>query len=301
MDGIALSVAMVAELACFIEVICPKPGNIGPGKPFGHVNEMSLLVSAMGLAEAFRDAEAPLGRMVTRAAQASENMAGRQTRRGTILLLSPLVKASHEIRKRKGHLLAHRASDFRAAARGVLSDVKHPDASAIREVFRSAGSRDADSMDDSLPLCESMKGIMSYDSVAREYATGYEITFGITVPCLETLWNKGHALKRSIKQTALVLLSEIPDTEIARHFGEDESIGASEMAGRAVMAGGYFSAEGRRIVKALRARLEDPEKPMPPTATADLAAAGVFVFLERTLGATPLSKLLERWDYMEGP
>ncbi|MDR1019794.1 MAG: triphosphoribosyl-dephospho-CoA synthase [Synergistaceae bacterium] len=301
-----LSVAMVAELACFIEVICPKPGNIGPGKPYGQINEMSLLVSAMGFSEAFRDAEAPLGRVVTRAAQASKNLVGRETSRGTILLLSPLVKAAHEIRKKKGHLLAPRASDFRAAAGDILSDIKDWDASSILDIFRSAqttpgGSENSgsDGMDDGLPLAESMKGAMSGDSVAREYATGYEITFGITVPCLETLWNKGHALKRSIQQTALVLLSEVPDTEIARHFGEDESIGASEMAGRAVMSGGYFSAEGRRVIKALRAHLEDPEKPMPPTATADLTAAGVFVFLERTLSATPLSKLLERWDYME--
>jgi triphosphoribosyl-dephospho-CoA synthetase len=299
----ALSVAMVAELACFIEVVCPKPGNIQPGKPFGQINEMSLLVSAMGLSEAFRDAEAPLSRIVTRAAQASKSLVGRETSRGTILLLAPLVKAAHELRKKKGRLLNPRTSDFRAAARAALSDIRGLDAAHIREVYLFAQTtpdgREKSGAGDDMPLTESMKWAMSGDSIAREYATGYEITFGITVPCLETLWNKGHALKRSIQQTALVLLSEIPDTDIARSFGEDESIEASEMAGRAVMAGGYFSAEGRRIIKALSARLEDPEKPMPPTASADLTAAGVFVFLERALGATPLSKLLERWDYME--
>jgi hypothetical protein len=52
---------------------------------------MSLLVSAMGLAEAFRDAEAPMSRVITRAAQASKSLVGRETRRGTLLLLSPLV------------------------------------------------------------------------------------------------------------------------------------------------------------------------------------------------------------------
>ncbi|MDR0615265.1 MAG: triphosphoribosyl-dephospho-CoA synthase [Synergistaceae bacterium] len=299
----ALSVAMVAELACFIEVICPKPGNIGPGKSFGQINEMSLIVSAMGLAEAFRDAEAPLGRIVTRAAQAAKSLAGRQTSRGAVLLLAPLVKAAHEMRKNQGHSPASRASDFRARAADLLSSLRDDDSSQILAVLRNErdgeGHHDADAAPRALTLLGSMKQDMAGDSVAREYATGYEITFGITLPCLETLWKKGHALKRSIQQTALVLLSEVPDTEIARNFGEDMSIAASEMAGRAVMSGGYFSAEGRRTIKALRARLEDPEKPMPPTATANLTSAGVFVFLERTLGASPLSSLLERWDYME--
>ncbi|MDR1516197.1 MAG: triphosphoribosyl-dephospho-CoA synthase [Synergistaceae bacterium] len=295
----ALSVAMIAELACFIEVVCPKPGNIQPGKPLGQINEMSLIVSAMGLSEAFRDAEAPVGRIVTRAAQASKNLVGRETSRGAILLLSPLVKAAHEIRKKMGHSPTLRASDFRAEAEEILSELKGEDSAQIRAVFGACRSAGADSTDDNLPLLEMMKGAMSHDSVAREYAKGYEITFGITVPCLETLWNKGYALKRSIQQTALVLLAEVPDTEIARNFGEDESIAASEIAGRAVMSGGYFSAGGRKTLTALRSRLEDPEKPMPPTATADLTAAGVFVFLERTLGSTPLSSLLERWDYMD--
>jgi triphosphoribosyl-dephospho-CoA synthetase len=295
----ALSVAMVAELACFIEVVCPKPGNIQPGKPFGQINEMSLIVSAMGLSEAFRDAEAPVGRVVTRAAQASKNLVGRETSRGAILLLAPLVKASHEIRKKKGHSLSARASDFRAEAERVLSELKGEDSSQIREVFSAGRGVSASGTDENLPLLEFMKEEMSHDSVAREYAKGYEITFGITVPCLETLWNKGYALKRSILQTALVLLAEVPDTEIARNFGEDESIAASEIAGRAVMSGGYFSAGGRRTLTALRSHLEDPEKPMPPTATADLTAAGVFVFLERTLGSVPLSIILERWDYMD--
>jgi triphosphoribosyl-dephospho-CoA synthase len=300
----AISVAMAAELACFIEVICPKPGNIGPGKPFGQINEMSLIVSAMGLAEAFRDLEAPLGRIVTRAAQASKNLVGRQTSEGAILLLAPLVKAAHEIRKNQGHSRASSASDFRARTENILSKLGNEDASGILDVLRdwrgSGEKHDADSISgDGMTLLETMKRNMARDSVAREYATGYEITFGITVPCLETLWNKGHALKRSIQQTALVLLSEVPDTEIAVNFGEDESIAASEMAGRAMMSGGYFSAGGRRIITALRSHLEDPEKPMPPSATANLTAAGVFVFLERTLSVTPLSSLLERWDYME--
>jgi triphosphoribosyl-dephospho-CoA synthase len=300
----AISVAMVAELACFIEVICPKPGNIGPGKPFGQINEMSLIVSAMGLAEAFRDAEAPLGRIMTRAAQASKNLVGRQTSVGTILLLAPLVKAAHEIRKNQGHSSVPRASDFRAKTENMLSRLENEDASQILDILRDGrsgeGKHDTESISgDGMTLLESMKQNMARDSVAREYATGYEITFGITVPCLETLWNRGYALKRSIQQTALVLLSEAPDTEIAGNFGEDESIAASEMASRAMKSGGYFSANGRKTITALRSRLEDPEKPMPPTATADLTAAGVFVFLERTLSVTPLSSLLERWDYME--
>jgi triphosphoribosyl-dephospho-CoA synthase len=301
----ALSVAMVAELACFIEVICPKPGNIGPGKPLGQINEMSLITSAMGLAEAFRDADAPVGRLATRAAQISKNLVGRDTSLGAILLLSPLVKAAHETRKKQGRASFFRMSDFRAIAAGILQNLGREDSSQLLEIMRAASHDDdaggdaLDMSEDGLSLPDMMKSYMSWDSIAREYATGYELTFGITAPCLETLWNKGHALKRSIQQTALVLLSEAPDTGITRKFGEDESISVSEMAARAIASGGYFSADGRRIITALRARLEDPEKPMPPTSTACLTVAGIFVFLERILCGAHLSSLLERWDYME--
>jgi triphosphoribosyl-dephospho-CoA synthase len=300
----ALSVAMVAELACFIGVICPKPGNIGPGKPMGQINEMSLITSAMGLAEAFRDSEAPVGRLATRAAQISKNLVGRDTSLGAILLLSPLVKAAYETRKKQGRASFPSASDFRSGAVGILQNLGKEDSSQILEIMKAASRDDGDggfpgAPEDGLSLPDMMKSYMSWDSTAREYATGYELTFGITAPCLETLWNKGHALKRSIQQTALVLLSEAPDTGITGKFGEDESIGVSEMAARAIASGGYFSADGRRIITALRARLEDPEKPMPPTSTACLTVAGIFVFLERILCGVHLSDLLERWDYME--
>jgi triphosphoribosyl-dephospho-CoA synthase len=300
-----LTVAQTAEMACAMEVLCPKPGNVGPGRPFKYLNEMSFIASAMGLADAFGDPDASVGALALRAASATKKLVDRNTNLGIILLLAPLVKAAHEDR-RKEHCCPPRPRGLRGSVGRVLLGLGEEDSEAIFEAIRLSspeGLGQSDRYDvnggirGNAPVLEAMKHASAWDSVAREYATGYEITFGLTAPNIETFWNDGRSIKESIQQTFLLLLSEIPDTLIARKSGREASETASGMARRAAASGGFFTAPGRDAISALAEFLEDPDNLMNPGTTADLVAAGIFVFLDRVLGREPLPNLLDRWDW----
>jgi triphosphoribosyl-dephospho-CoA synthase len=293
-----LTVSRIAELACAMEVLCPKPGNVGPGRPFKYMNEMSFIASAIGLAEAFADASAPVGRLVERAAGAAKKLTGRNTNLGIILLLAPLARAAYN-RDREGGATD---IDLRESVSRVLSALDGDDSAAIYAAIRSAAPEGLGASDrydvngESSHIMEAMRFASAWDSIAGEYASGYRITFGLTAPRLDELWRGGHTLRTSIAQTFLSLLGEVPDTLIARKRGRGASEEASLMAGRALGLGGYLSEEGRAAVSELRSLLEDPDNLMNPGTTADLMAAGIFVFLLNELERTPLSELLGRWD-----
>jgi triphosphoribosyl-dephospho-CoA synthase len=292
-----LTVSQIAELACAMEVLCPKPGNVGPGRPFKYMNEMSFIASAIGLADAFA-AAAPVGRLVERAAGAAKKLTGRNTNLGIILLMAPLAKAADDRDRADGAM----GSDLRESAARVLAALDDEDSAAIYRAIRSAapeglgGSDRYDVNGETHPIMEAMRFASAWDSVASEYASGYRITFGLTAPRLGELWESGHTLRTSIAQTFLALLGEVPDTLIARKLGRGVSEEASLIARRALGLGGYLSEEGRLAASKLRSLLEDPDNLMNPGTTADLMAAGIFVFLLNELELAPLSELLDRWD-----
>jgi triphosphoribosyl-dephospho-CoA synthase len=150
------------------------------------------------------------------------------------------------------------------------------------------------------PILEAMRFASSWDSIASEYATGYEITFGLTAPKLTALWEDGYPLRRSVAQTFLFIMSEVPDTLIARKLGREASESAAASAGRALGLGGCFTAEGRAAMRRLYRTLGDPDNLMNPGTTADLLAAGLFVFLESELERTQMPDILARWDFKGG-
>jgi triphosphoribosyl-dephospho-CoA synthase len=310
-----LLISQAAELACVMEVLSPKPGNVSPGKPFKYLNEMTFVASAVGLAEAFGEAGAPVGKLVERAVRAAGRLVRRNANLGMILLLAPLVRAANDVLTAGGPCPRGRgtsAASLHRAVELVLAGLGENDSSSIYRavVFASpeglgrSGVYDVEELaaldgGGRVPVVEAMRAASGWDSVAREYASGYEITFGLTVPKLASLWKEGRALRSSVAQTFLFLMSEVPDTLIARKLGEEAARGAAHAAGRALALGGFFTEEGRQAAEALGVMLGDRDNLMNPGTTADLIAAGIFVFMEDELLRTPLSDLLDRWDKRE--
>ena len=310
--GRALTISQAAELACAMEVLSPKPGNVSPGKPFKYLNEMTFVASAVGLAEAFGEAGAPVGRLVEQAVSAAGRLVRRNAGLGIILLLAPLVRAANDVLAAGAQSGGTGAKILRAAVERVLAGLDEHDSSSIYRAIVSAspeglgrsGVYDVTELAASgeggrVPVVEAMRAASAWDSVAREYAECYEITFGLTVPMLASLWREGRALRSSVAQTFLFLMSEVPDTLIARKLGKEAARGASSAAGRVLELGGFFTDEGRRAAGELGAMLEDRDNLMNPGTTADLLAAGIFVFMEDEMVRTPLSDLLDRWDKRE--
>ncbi|MDR1944006.1 MAG: triphosphoribosyl-dephospho-CoA synthase [Synergistaceae bacterium] len=308
-----LLISQAAELACAMEVLSPKPGNVSPGKPFKYLNDMTFVASSIGLSEAFRDPGESVGKLVERAVRATARLVGKNSNLGIILLLAPLARAANDILTgpdslRQGGGIS--AGNLRGAVKNVLAGLDGDDSSSIYRAIRSASpeglgkserydvtERGADGGEGIFPpVMEAMRFASAWDSVAGEYATGYEITFGLTVPKLTSLWREGRTLRSSVVQTFLFVMSEVPDTLIARKLGAEVSNEVSRAARRSLGLGGCFSEDGRRAARDLTAMLDDRDNLMNPGTTADLVAAGIFVFLEDELGRTPLPELLDGWD-----
>lgn len=303
-----LPISRIAELACAMEALSPKPGNVSPGKPFKYLNEMTFIASAAAMADAFADPGAAVGQLVERAVLRTKRLTDRNANLGIILLLAPLVKAARGAAAKKTGSRRDGICprELRKSLRDVLAGLGAADSSSIYAAIRSASpeglnrSEKYDVMDfdggEAPPILEAMRFASSRDSIAREYAAGYEITFGLTAPKLAALWSEGRDLSASVVQTFLFLMSEVPDTLIARKAGAEASKDAAIASGAALELGGCFTGGGRRAVRRLRRMLEDQDNLMNPGTTADLLAAGLFVFLASELERMPLSDILAGWE-----
>ena len=141
-----------------------------------------------------------------------------------------------------------------------------------------------------------MKFASQWDSIAREYDTGYEITFGMTAPWLAGLWREGHSLKNCILQTYLMLLGDVCDTLISRKLGCEASERVSREAREILRAGGCLTREGRDKIAEFESSLAHPDNLSNPGTTADLTAAGIFVFLSDELSRSDLPHIVARWE-----
>jgi triphosphoribosyl-dephospho-CoA synthase len=306
-------ISLVAELACAMEMLAPKPGNVSPGKPFRYLNEMTFIASAAGMAEAFADPGLSVGELAARAARTAKKLTDRNANLGIILLLAPLVRAASDVLTENGGGAQGdgiSGRELRGALSLVLAGLDERDSSAIYAAIRGASPEgldrsekyDVNDFDDeggiksAPPILEAMRFASHRDSIAKEYVTDYGITFGLAAPKLTELWEEGRQLRSSVAHTFLFLMGEVPDTLIARKLGRKASEDVSAAAGRAFGLGGPFTGEGRRAMRDLSLMLDDPDNLMNPGTTADLLAAGIFVFLEDELKRTSLPEILARWD-----
>jgi triphosphoribosyl-dephospho-CoA synthase len=128
-------------------------------------------------------------------------------------------------------------------------------------------------------LLEVMRLAAGRDTIAREYATDFEVTFNLAVPALERARRDGLAWDDAVVETFLTVLATVPDTHILRRSGPVLAARASEHARIALASGGVRSAAGRRAIDAMDAVLRDEHHLGNPGTTADLTAAAIFVVL----------------------
>jgi triphosphoribosyl-dephospho-CoA synthase len=117
------------------------------------------------------------------------------------------------------------------------------------------------------------------DGIAREYATGFAVTFEVGAPALAAARRAGLAWDDATVETFLTLLAAFPDTHVMRRAGADTARAVSEKAATALAAGGTRTADGRRAISDMDAALRDPRNSANPGTAADLTAAAIFVML----------------------
>ena len=128
-------------------------------------------------------------------------------------------------------------------------------------------------------LLEAMRLAADRDSVAREYATGFETTFERGAPTLERARRDGLPWGDAIVETFLQLLAHERDTHIVRRTGVEAADRVSALARAALEAGGVRSPEGRQAIETMDAAIRDPRNSNNPGTTADLTAASIFATL----------------------
>jgi triphosphoribosyl-dephospho-CoA synthase len=268
-------VAAAVQIACLLEAHAPKPGNVSPGRAFADISYDDFVASAAAIGAPFsRAATLPLGALVREAIEATARWAPSNTNLGMVLLLAPLAKA------------ALAGPDVRAALAGVLDTTTVDDAREVYAAIRLAnpgGLGRASEQDVAREPTQSLREVMGLaadrDGIAREYDSGFAVTFDIGVPALRQARADGLGWDDAIVETFLALLAAGPDTHIARRAGRDRAASVSRLAMTVLAEGGVRSDAGRLAVARFDRSLRDERNSANPGTTADLTAAAIFALV----------------------
>jgi triphosphoribosyl-dephospho-CoA synthase len=168
----------------------------------------------------------------------------------------------------------------------VLATLTVEDAEASYQAIRLSGAGgmgkapQADiSEKPTITLLKAMALAQDRDSIAREYVSRYAITFEIGYPALEEAFGAVGRLAPAIVQSFLTVLSQAPDTLIARKCGREKAEEVSRWAGEVLRAGGVYSEQGRAAIVDFDRALRDETHTLNPGTTADLISAAIFLHL----------------------
>jgi len=268
-------VALAAQIACLLEVSAAKPGNVTRFADFRDTSYTDFLASSVILGTVLRKAAAATtGSLILEVVRETRRLVGRNTNLGIALLFAPLAKAA---------LLGGRRT-LRSRLHALLTSLTPIDGRKVYEAIRLAapgGLGKVDRFDvrttrGRVPLLAAMLQAMEWDSIAREYATDFEMTFTIGAPALMSFVKESGDPEAAIIQTFLTLLSKIPDSLIARKCGMEQAGTVSREAGKVLAVGGAFTQEGRQSLKRWDRALRREGNRLNPGTTADLTATAIY-------------------------
>ncbi len=260
------------QLACLLEVSAAKPGNITPAHDFSDTTYADMVRSALALGPAFarrRALRRGVGELIADGVSATARVTDANTNLGIVLLLAPLVRAEAT---RRGD------ESLRMATERILAALDVDDAAAAFAAIVAAqpgGLGDPPDHDVREParisLREAMAAAAHRDSIASEYATGYEIVFGTGLPLLADALGDGASTLDAIVSLHIGLIASHPDTLIERKAGA--------AAARAVTADAREVQAGTKTLAEFDASLRGPDHELNPGTTADLVAGTLLAAL----------------------
>ena len=217
--------------ACALDVAVRKPGNVSAAWPGHGMAAAQFLASAQAAVEPLFVPGERVGPRIERAMAATWAAAGCNTNLGILLLCAPIAAAIELPGALQG------AARLRAAVQATLSGLDLDD---TRHAYRAIalanpgglGRTQAEDVHDEphLPLRAAMALAAPRDSIARQYANGFDDVFDVASP-LERLGFSlidfdpdtpvDHAIAASVQQLFLRFLSRWPDSHIVRKHGRD--------------------------------------------------------------------------------
>ncbi len=291
------------ELAILLEVSAEKPGNVNLTSSFEGTICQHFLASAVAAGPSFQEAayrgalvaenklgisEVGLGQIIkTCVADVNAWQKGGNTILGTIMLFAPIAVASGMTPSPKNYLF-----DFSVLRKNIDLVVKSATALDSVHLYEAvdianpSGLNDAPDLDvtdprskerlirENVTLFQVFKIASVYDDICAEWVHNYPITFDLAYPyLLEQL--KSKPLNTAVVHTFLKILSERPDTFIARKLGKEKAGEASSDAKAVLKLGGLETEKGKKSLTAFDKKLRLSQNKCNPGTTADLTAAAL--------------------------
>lgn len=276
-----LDLGQCATLACVLEATAPKVGNVHRGSDFDDLTFADFMASAVAIGPAMSmAAKQSVGNTVLAAVTATRKVVNTNTNLGIILLLSPLANAAGQMVKQDVQAIAERVKQTLTSltpqdSRDVYAGIRLSMPGGMGKVSKM----DVSEVNAPSNLLSAMEDAAERDLIAKQYVTNFALVFDKVLPYLLDGRDKGWSLTERIIRTQLRLLSEHPDSLIARKCGQETAEEISGYAGQVLSMG----EPGDEIYHGGLADLDfwlrsDGHRRNPGT-TADLIAAGLFLGL----------------------
>jgi triphosphoribosyl-dephospho-CoA synthase len=267
------------ELACILEAVAPKVGNVSRRRDLPGLTFVDLVAAALAAAPVLAQAEAAgVGRTILDAVSATRSVVNTNANLGIILLLAPLcavpIKDASAVAVRKvlEGLTVEDARQAYAAIRlaepGGLGNVPEQDVAGeptktLREAMRLAADRDL---------------------VARQYSDAYADVFDLGVPALDEARRHDATIEQAIVYCQLRWLARFPDSLIVRKWGADAGDYVRQRVERVLerhpLGPAAVAPWNSPELEALDTYLTADGNRRNPGTTADLVAASLFWALE---------------------
>jgi len=304
---VAEHVSQCLQLAVLLEVSAyPKPGNVHRTADFKETRYEHFLASAVALTPSFRTTakkgalvsqgkinldELEIGKTIKDAVnQVKAWQSGGNTLLGTTILLTPIATAAGMTLTEKPFSVSKLRKNIRLVVESTTprDAVNVYDAISIAEPGGLGKAPKLDVADpaskqkileENVTLYDVFKISSSWDSVSSEWVSGYSITFDLGYPYFADVLKKTKDANIAVVHTFLKILSEVPDTLIARKLGSAKAKEVSAKAKRVLEAGALTTVNGREKLLQFDKKLRDPKHRLNPGTTADLTAAVLAVAL----------------------
>jgi triphosphoribosyl-dephospho-CoA synthase len=291
------------ELAILLEVSADKPGNVNFVVGFEGTRVEHFLASAVAAAPFFEEAanrgiavsnhklrisDVGIGQIIKKCvADINAWQKGGNTLLGTVILFTPLAVAAGMTPTKSNFVFE--IPRLRENVKLMVESTTPEDAVHLYEAIDIAkpsglnGAPDLDVHDPhskerilkgNVSLYQVFKIAAGYDDVCSEWVNNYPITFNLAYPYLmEQL--KSRDLNTAIIHTFLKVLSEHPDTFIARKVGFKKASEISLDAKKVLQLGGVETSNGRKSTLDFDRKLRESGNLFNPGTTADITAVAL--------------------------
>jgi len=299
----AQHISKCLQLAILLEVSAEKPGNVSLTSGFEGTICQHFLASAVAAGPSFQEAanrgasvvenklgisKVGLGQLIkTCTIDVNAWQRGGNTILGTVMLFMPIAVGAGMTPTNKNYVF-----DFSVLRKKIDLAVKSTTAlDSVRlyeavDIANPSGLNDAPDLDvtdprskerlikENVTLLEVFKIASAYDDICAEWVKNYPVTFDLAYPYLmEQL--KSKPLNMAVVHTFLKILSQRPDTFIARKVGKEKAQEVSLDAKAVLELGGLETEKGQKSLKEFDLKLRISQNKCNPGTTADLTAAAL--------------------------